>query len=210
MITRLSRTAAAMVALLLGLMAVAVPVSAQDTTPTVTSPVTVGQTEVAWPDDWTYEEQGSGDSNVSLSQVDADSGSLKLASYGELEDSTVESPQDAIDKFATQYFESAGATGATEAGSGELENGAAWKIYTFDISGLHLTLLVTVSETSDGVYVVSTLTGNTDQFPATIEQAQEEITLNGEPTFLDGVDAQQVTSGLNATPVASPEATPGA
>src|SRR5699024_112808 len=131
---------------------------------------------------------------------------IKLATYGEFKDETVDDSSAALDTFAASFFEGAGAASVVEAGSGTLENGAVWKIYTFDLQGLQLTFLATVSETADGAYVVPTLTGNTDQFPATIEQAQQEITLNGEPIYLAGVDALEVTSGLNATPVATPGA----
>jgi hypothetical protein len=205
-ITRITRTVAVMAALLLGLLAIVSPVAAQDSTPATTQPITVGQTEIGWTGDWQYDANSSMEQQATLTQVDAGSGSIKLATYGEFEDESVDNPGDALDTFATAFFDGAGAESVLEAGSGELENGAVWKIYTFDLQGLQLTFLATVSETADGAYVVTTLTGNTDQFPATIGQAQEEITLNGEPIYLDGVDAQQVTSGLNATPVATPGA----
>ena len=208
MTTRISRTDAVMAALLLGLMAIASPATAQESTPAVEQPVTVGQTEVGWSGDWQYDASSSMDQQATLTQVDASAGSIKLATYGEFQDETVDDPQAALETFANAFFDGAGAESVVEAGSGELDSGAVWKIYTFDLQGLQLTFLATVSQGEDGAYVVSTLTGNTDQFSATIEQAQAEITLNGEPTFLEGVDAQQVTSGLNATPVASPEATP--
>jgi hypothetical protein len=198
-----------MAALLLGILAVAGPVAAQGSTPpAATPPIAVGQTEVGWTGDWQYDAGSSMEQQATLTQVDAGSGTIKLATYGEFEDKTVDNPGDALDTFATAFFDGAGAESVTEAGSGELDNGAVWKIYSFDLKGLQLTFLITVSQADNGAYVVSTLTGNTDQFPATVGQAQQEITLNGEPTFLEGVDAQQVTSGLNATPVASPEATP--
>jgi hypothetical protein len=205
-ITRMTRTVAVMATLLLGLLAIASPVAAQESTPATTQPITVGQTEIGWTGDWQYDANSSMEQQATLTQVDAGSGSIKLATYGEFEDESVDNPGDALDTFATAFFDGAGAESVLEAGSGELENGAVWKIYTFDLQGLQLTFLATVSETADGAYVVTTLTGNTDQFPATIGQAQEEITLNGEPIYLDGVDAQQVTSGLNATPVATPGA----
>ncbi len=206
MITRIARTVAVMAALLLGLLAVASPIAAQESTPAATGPITVGQTELGWSGDWQYDESSSMDQQATLTQVDAETGSIKLATYGEFNDDTVDTPSDALDTFATAFFEGAGAESVVEAGSGELENGAVWKIYTFDLQGLQLTFLATVTETADGAYVVTTLTGNTDQFSATIEQAQQEITLNGEPIYLDGVNAQEVTSGLNATPVATPGA----
>jgi hypothetical protein len=199
-----------MAALLLGLLAVASSVAAQESTPAaVAPPVTVGQTEVGWSGDWQYDASSSMENQqATLTQVDAAAGTIKLATYGEFDDESVKDSQAALDAFAQAFFKGAGAESVVEAGSGELDNGAVWKIYTFDLQGLQLTFLATVSQNSDGAYVVSTLTGNTDEFSATIGQAQDEVTLNGEPTFLDGVDAQQVTSGLNATPVASPEATP--
>lgn len=206
MITRIARTVAVMAALLLGLLAVASPIAAQESTPVTTQPIMVGQTELGWTGDWQFDPGSSMEQQATLTQVDAETSSIKLATYGEFEDESVESPSEALDTFATAFFDGAGAESVLEAGSGELDNGAVWKIYTFDLQGLQLTFLATVSETADGAYIVTTLTGNTDQFPATIEQAQQEITLNGEPIYLDGVDAQQVTSGLNATPVATPGA----
>ena len=150
------------------------------------------------------------DQQATLNQVDAGAGVLKLATYGEFADDTVDSADAALTAFTDAFFQGAGAEAVVEAGSGELDNGAVWKVFTFDLQGIKLSLLITVSEASGGEYVVSTLTGNTDQFADTISQAQAEIMLNGEPVFLDGVDAQQVTSNLGATPVASPatEATP--
>ncbi len=206
MSTRITRTVAIVAALLLGLMAVGGSVAAQGSTPAVEKPIMVGQTELDWSGDWQYDPNSSMDSQATLTQVDAESGSIKLATYGEFEDETVEDSSAALETFATSFFEGAGAESVVEAGSGTLENGAVWKIYTFDLQGLQLTFLATVSETADGAYVVTTLTGNTDQFSATIEQAQQDITLNGEPIYLNGVDAQEVTSGLNATPVATPDA----
>lgn len=206
MSTRITRTVAVMAALLLGLMAVGGSVAAQDSTPAVEKPVTVGQTELDWTGDWQYDPNSSMESQATLTQADSTTGSIKLATYGEFTDDTVEDSSDALETFASSFFSGAGAQSVVEAGSGTLENGAVWKIYTFDLQGLQLTFLATVSETADGAFIVTTLTGNTDQFPATIEQAQQEITLNGEPIYLDGVDAQEVTSGLNATPVATPGA----
>jgi hypothetical protein len=207
--TRFIRTAALTVALLLGLLATAGTVAAQDSTPaTGDQPVTVGQTEVTWTGDWQYDATSSMDEQITLSQVDPATQSIKLATYGEFADDTVESPEDALDTFATAFFDGAGAEGVVEGGSGELDNGTTWKVYTFDLQGLNLAFLVTVSESADGEYVVTTLTGNADGFQDTVTQAQEQIMLNGEPTFLDGVDATAITGGLGGTPVASPEATP--
>jgi hypothetical protein len=203
------RTTAAVVALVLGLLATMVgPAMAQDSTPPAQQAVTVGSTEVTWTGDWQYDEASSMDQQATLNQVDAGAGVLKLATYGEFADDTVDSADAALTAFTDAFFQGAGAEAVVEAGSGELDNGAVWKVFTFDLQGIKLSLLITVSEGSGGEYVVSTLTGNTDQFADTISQAQEEIMLNGEPVFLDGVDAQQVTSNLGATPVASPEATP--
>jgi hypothetical protein len=209
--TRISRTVAVLAAALIGLLAFASPIAAQDSTPAGgPTSVTVGQTEVAWSGAWQYDSGSSMDQQATLTQVDAGSGSLKLATYGEFQDDTVDTPADALEAFSGAFFDGAGAESVVEAGSGELDNGATWKIYTFDLQGLQLTFLATVSQADDGSFIVSTLTGNTDQFSATIDSAQQEITLNGEPTFLDGVDAAEVTSGLNATPVGSPVASPAA
>ena len=60
------------------------------------------------------------------------------------------------------------------------------------LQGLQLSMLITVNEVNDNEFVVSTLTVNTDDFEETITQAQEEITLDGESAFLDGVDADTI------------------
>ena len=212
MTIRFIRTVAVMAALLFGMLAVsASSIAAQGSTPaTGDQPVTIGETEVSWTGGWQYDATSSmDDRQITLSQVDPATQSIKLATYGEFADESVDSPEDALDTFATAFFEGAGAEGVVEGGSGELDNGAVWKVSTFNLQGLDLSILLTVSENSDGEYVVTTLTGNTDGFADTITQAQEEIMLDGEPTFLDGVDATEVAGGLGGSPVASPEATPG-
>ncbi len=158
--------------------------------------IIVGNTEVSWTGDWEYDPDSSMDRQATLTQVDAETGSIKLATYGEFMDSTVAGPSQALDVFADSFFTGAGATAITEAGSGDLEQGGVWKVYTFDLQGLKLTFLVTANQNSAGAFVVTTLTGNTERFASTIEQAQQEITLNGERAFFQGVDPVAVTASI--------------
>ena len=71
--------------------------------------VTVGQTVVSWSGDWEYDPTSSMSEQVTLSQVDPVTQSIKLATYGEFADNTVSSPEQALDAFApashTDYFE---------------------------------------------------------------------------------------------------------
>jgi hypothetical protein len=190
---RMKRVVVSIVVLLLSVLASVMPtaVAAQQS-------VIVGSTAFDWTGAWQYDAASSMDQQATLTQVDPATGSIKLATYGEFFDATVAGPSQALDTFATAFFEGAGASTVVEHGAGHLDDGAAWKSYTFDLQGLDLSFLVTVIHRSDGAYVVSTLTGNTDQFSATIEQAQREITLNGQPIYLDGVDAAVVTPSTAA------------
>jgi hypothetical protein len=205
------RALAAAVALLLGVLAIASPIAAQDSTPPASpgaqQPVTVGETEVTWTGDWKYDEASSMEGQqATLTQVDMSAGSIKLATYGEFEDEAIDSPEVAMEDFSGAFFESAGADSVVEVGAGELENGALWKLVSFNLQSIELAFVVTVSETADGEYVVSTLTATVPDMQQAIEQAQAEIMLNGEPIFLDGIDAAEITSALDAG--ATPEATP--
>lgn len=205
MTTRMIRNTAALVALLFGMLALVVnPAAAQDATPSADQPVMVGDTELSWTGDWQLDPSSTVDEQATLNQVDPATGTLKLATYGEFADDSVDTAEDALDTFTTAFFEGAGVETVQETGSGELDNGAMWKMFSFDLQGLQLSLLITVNEASEGEFVVSTLTSNTDQFADSLSQAQEEIMLNGEPTFLEGVEASEITGGLEASPVATP------
>ena len=205
MTTRMIRNTAALVALLFGMLALVVnPAAAQDATPSADQPVVVGDTELSWTGDWQLDPSSTVDEQATLNQVDPATGTLKLATYGEFADDSVDTAEDALDTFTTAFFEGAGVETVQETGSGELDNGAMWKMFSFDLQGLQLSLLITVNEASEGEFVVSTLTSNTDQFADSLPQAQEEIMLNGEPTFLEGVEASEITGGLEASPVATP------
>lgn len=205
MTTRMIRNTAALVALLFGMLTLVVnPAAAQDATPSADQPVMVGDTELSWTGDWQLDPSSTVDEQATLNQVDPATGTLKLATYGEFADDSVDTAEDALDTFTTAFFEGAGVETVQETGSGELDNGAMWKMFSFDLQGLQLSLLITVNEASEGEFVVSTLTSNTDQFADSLSQAQEEIMLNGEPTFLEGVEASEITGGLEASPVATP------
>lgn len=204
------RTGMALFLAFAGLMAFSVMSGSAQSTPTTDQPVTVGDTELTWSGDWQYDTASSMDAQATLTQLDPASQSLQLASYGVFADKSVEDADAALRTFTDAFFQSAGAEAIQESGSGELEDGAIWKVYSFDLQGLQLSLVVKVSQTDNGEFVVSTLTANTESFADSISAAQEEIMLDGEPTFLDGIDPQEATANLGgqASPVASPEATP--
>lgn len=202
------RATAVVLALLAGMLAFAFnPASAQQSTPVAEQPIVVGETEITWTGDWEYDPASSVDEQATLTQVDVTSGSLMLATYGEFADGTVGSPQEALDAFTTSFFQGAGAESTAAVASGELENGGVWEAHSFDLQGLQLTLLITVSEAESGEFVVSTLTSNTETFTDSLSASQNDIMIDGEQTFLEGIEAQEITS---ATPTASPEATPAA
>lgn len=184
------------------------PTAAQNATPSPAEvqPVTVGETEITWTGEWQLDPASTTDQQVTLIEINPATGSLKLATYGEFADETVDSPEAALETFVESFFAGAGVDGVQEIGSGELEDGAVWRLFSFNLQGLQLSMLITVNEVNDNEFVVSTLTANTDDFEETIAQAQEEIMLDGEPAFLAGVDNVAVTVG--ASPVASPAATP--
>lgn len=211
------RTTGAVLALLMVMLAVVVgPAVAQESTPAaqgspvaVQQPVTIGDTEVSWSGNWQYDETGSVEAQqAALEQSGSETSAYRLATYSEVVDETVDGPDAFLDTFAQQYFESAGAQSVQEVGSGELENGAVWKVYNFQLEGVQLALLVTVNQNDNSEYVTSTLTANTDSFAESISAVQQEIMLDGEPTFLEGVQIEEVTANLGA--VASPQASPAA
>lgn len=182
------------------------------TPPPTTSPatgqsVTVGNTEMSWPDTWEYDPSSSMDSQATVTQVDNASGTIKLATYGEFQDQTVTSPEQALDTFADAFFGGAGAENVTPLNNGTLPDGTVWKSWTFDLQGLDLTFLATVSQAADGTYIVSTLTANSDAMAATIGEVQQEILLDGQPVYLAGIDPAAVTGGSGGQTTGTPPAT---
>lgn len=172
--------------------------SASVSTPTATtgiaqpapgSSMTVGTTVVSWADTWTYDPSSSMNEQITLTQVDPSRGELRLATYGEFADVTVNDPQGAMDAFTDSFFQSAGAQSVIATHSGFLQQGGVWKQYEFDLQGLALSMVITVSAAPNGEYIVSTLTANTESFEDSLAAAQSEIFLDGQPTFLSGVDA---------------------
>lgn len=205
---RTIRATAAVLALLAGMLAFTFnPAAAQESTPAADQPIMVGETEVSWSGDWQYDPGSSMDEQATLTQVDVTTGSLKLATYGEFADDTVSDPQEALDAFTTSFFEGAGAEASSDVSSGELDDGGIWELHTFDLEGLQLSMLISVSETDGGEYVVTTLTANSETFGDSLTVAQSDIMLNGEPTFFEGLDFEQISGAI---PAASPEATPAA
>jgi hypothetical protein len=164
------------------------PMSTAPEAAPVQGPVIVGQTQVTWTGAWQHDRASSMATQVTLTQVDAASGTIMLATYGEFYDETVTSTSAALDTFAQSFFDGAGAQSVVWVGGGALPSGGIWTTYTFDLDGLQLSFLVTVSQSATGAYVVSTLTGNTESFTTTIELAQTEIMLNGALIYLDGVE----------------------
>ena len=213
------RNTAGLIALLVGLLALAVgPTAAQEaaSSPAADTPVMVGDTEVRWTGAWQYDPASSvAGEQVTLSAFDPATGGLKLAMYEEVSGATVASAEDALDRFTEALLEEVSVEAVEQVDSGALDTGGAWGFYTFELQGLSLALLITVSETGggEGAYTVSslatTLTGDPADLAATITETQEEILLDGEPTFLAGIDVAEITGVPVASPVASPEATPG-
>jgi hypothetical protein len=155
----------------------------------------VAQTEVSWEGDWKYDASSSGDEQVALSWIDSNTGQIAALTYSERTDASFDSADAALDDLVSAFLEDDNVTDVVAAGSGALENGSVWRAYTFHLMGIPLTLLMAVSETTDGRYVISTLAGNTESFQASIERAQQEIRLNGDQVFLQGLDGELVSRG---------------
>ena len=85
---------------------------------------------------------------------------------------------------------------------GELEDGTLWRLYDFDLQNFGLSMILTMDQLDDGTFVVSAVVANTDGFSEAVATAQEQISLDGETVFLDGIGAEQLGSGA-ATPAAS-------
>jgi len=215
---RILRSGGVIVALMFGMMAMlASPVTAQDSTPAESSPaadqpVVVAGSEISWTGDWQYDAASSMEQQATFTQIDMQDQVLKLVSYGVFQDETVADPGEAIDVFSDAFFEGAGAETVQENGSGELEDGTIWRMYSFDLQGTGVSFLITATQDDEGAYVVTSLTANTPVMEETITQVQEEFTIDGDGQFFEGVDAADVTQGLStqASPEASPASTPAA
>lgn len=210
---RMIRNFSFVVGLMLGMIAaVANPAAAQDSTPSaspeVEQPVVVGETEITWTGEWEYDAASSIDEQATFVQIDMENAVLKLVSYGQFEDETVEDTDQAIDVFTESYFESAGADAVEENGSGELEDGTIWRLYSFDLQAVPVSLLITASEDDDAGFVVTTLTANTSAFEDSLTQVQEEFMLDEDGQLFQDLDEGEVTDLLPAegTPEASPAA----
>lgn len=202
------RAIAVLFALLAGMLAAAAgPAAAQESTPTAEQPVLVGDTELTWTGDWQYDADNSTPEQANLSQFDTEAGFLTLVTYGEfaeapagIDGQPIEGAQAVLDTFTEQFVQGVGAEFVQEAGSGELEDGTVWKLFDFELQSFQLTLLITVSQAEDGSYVVSTLIATADQFVDSLAAVQEEILLDGEPTFLEGIEPEDVGGEPQATP----------
>jgi hypothetical protein len=207
------RNIAVIVGLMLGMMAtVANPAMGQDSTPASTpmieQPVVVGETEITWTGEWEYDDASSIEDQATFILIDIERGILQLVSYGAFEDELIEDPDAAIDVFTEAYFESAGAGTVEEYGNGELDDGTIWRLFTFDLQGVQVSLLITAVEGEDDAFVVTTLTANTSAFEDSVTQVQEEFTLNEDGQLFPDLDEEEVTESLPAQ--ATPEASPAA
>lgn len=214
MTIHLMRRAGILVALMLGLLAiVASPVAAQESTPTdstpvVEQPVIVGSTEITWTGDWEYDAATATDEQATFTQIDIENMVLQLLSYGVIEDVSIEDAEQVIDTTVASLRETV--ESVEENGSGQLDDGTVWRIYTFELQGLQVSLLLTVDQGDDGAFMVTSLIANTSALADAISQVQEDFILNEDGQFFEGLDAAEITEGLpvQATPEASPEATP--
>jgi hypothetical protein len=157
----------------------------------VLPPTIVGRTEVGWTGAWQYQDIGDSTGEaILLSQIDVDKSVITVATYGEVRDDTIRSPSAALNTvFEPLVEDDSLAQVPIEAGSGELDDGTLWKAYKFEQDGFHLTILITVSEAPLGTFIISTLLSDTESFEDSLHIAQQEILLNGEPVFLDGIEA---------------------
>ncbi len=192
-------------AVILTLLSLAVPGVAQESTPDGDRAVMVGKTAIAWGGNWEYIPDSSTDDTATLRVIDQDAGRILLATYGEFLDDTVADREAALDRYAEVVFAGVDLEAITARDAGDLENGAVWKVYDFELVGVVLTMVISVGESTEGAFVISMLTGNADSFTEIVQQAQEEILLNDEQVFLDGVDGAAIASTV-ATPEASTDA----
>jgi hypothetical protein len=183
--------------------------AAQTPTTTAGQPVTVGQTQVSWTGPWAYDAETSAPEQVSLLQTNEATGALWFATYGEFPNAPADTPDEALEGFATAFFDGAGATSQTELTGGTLPHGTAWKLYSFQLQGSTLNLLITASQNSAGVWVVSTVIGTVDGFPDVVAQAQQQILLNGQPTYMAGIDPAALTATTTTTPATAAQTPTG-
>lgn len=189
------------------MVALAAPAAAQESTPRANAAeqqTTVGETEVSWSGAWELEEDASTDEIVSLTIPDEERLQVRLATYAEMVDETVDGPEEALGAFADAFLSDPGVGNAVEVESGELEDGTAWAMYTYDLDGVAVATLFAVNESEDGLFMVSSVTANVTDFAEVVAIAQEQILLDGEPAFLAGIDAAVIAPA----PQASPESTP--
>jgi hypothetical protein len=155
---------------------------------------TIGDTQVSWSGEWAPTGSTSGVQQVALSRGAPGAGAFSLASYGQFPDPSITTAEQAIEVFSTAFFSSAGADNVTPLNSGMLPDGAAWQSWSFTLQGTELIFVATASQSAGGDWIVSTLTANTDGFADMLASAQQEILIDGQPTFLTGVDPAAVTS----------------
>jgi hypothetical protein len=187
---------------IMALLFLAVPGAAQESTPGVDRAVTVGKTTIAWGESWEYVPDSSAEDRATLRVIDQDAGRILLATYGEFLDDTVDDREAALDRYAEVVFAGVDLEAITARDAGELANGAVWKVYDFELDGVVLTMVISVGESAEGAFVISMLTGNADSFAEIVQRTQEEILVNDETVFLDGVEGAAIASTV-ATPEAS-------
>lgn len=182
------------------------PTAAVETPATTVTPVagqsaTVGDTEVSWSGEWESTGSDSGGQQVALSRGTPGTGVFSLASYGEFLDPSASTAQQAVEVFAGAFFDSAQAENVTPLNSGTLPDGTVWQSWTFSIQGSELIFVATGSQTAGGAWSISTLTADADSFTDMLASAQQEILLDGQPTFMAGVDPAALTTQGTGQPV---------
>lgn len=204
----MGRKLIAIVVLMASMIAHAASGIAQESAPPADSaeqPVTIAETEVSWFGAWQFDEDASSDEIVTLKIVDEESGDLKLVTYAEMMDETVDDAGEALDVFATAFLSTPGVSSVVEVATGELDDGAVWKVFAYDLGSVELATVFTVSERDDNTFVVSTLTAAIPEFAEVVAEAQEQILLGGKPVFLGGIDREAFLPAPVATPQATPE-----
>jgi hypothetical protein len=186
------------------------PATAGLDTPVPSQAVTVGDTEVSWSGDWTPTGTDSGGQQVALSKGSPGAGPFSLVSYGEFQDPSVTSTEQALEVFSSAFFSSAGAEDVTPVASGTLPDGQAWQSWSFTLQGSSLIFVATASQSDSSAWAVSTLTADEDGFTEMLTSAQQEILLDGQPVFMQGLDPVTVTTpgtGQPGSTTATPEQT---
>lgn len=156
----------------------------------------VANTEVGWTGPWEYDLASSTTDQATFSNVDQATGTLKLVTYGEFADQSVAGTGAALTTFTDAFFQGAGATNARQIDGGTLANGSEWRLYSFNLQGLDLSIFVTGSQIANGMFVVTTVTANTTAIQQTLAEVQQDFSLNRTTPVFDGVDPIQVTVGL--------------